>query len=228
MVKISNLAKTALISAFALYAGSCSKSPSKCSDLFESYNLEDLTSYTMRERITTLRPIYDVVEPNSNCLVATYKRNLVTFTKNTRILDNEGVTIGRTKTPMLQWGYNTDIFDANEDIAYKIDHSVIRSFINFNGFVMDIKDSQNNSVGTLKQDPISLLSRGELRYFEIKDVNDNILADISHSFHLNDTYSINNYDPQVLPNKVLGAVVSLIDQIRDDYKNSSKSQSSSE
>ncbi len=207
--------------ALAIYAlAACSPAPRNCA---ESPSFLKSSSHVIREHFVEFTPTYDLIA-GDNCIVGTMTRDFLTFTRNTRI-EASGKPVGSIDTRLVSIGYDMTVRDADGNVINTADHKVLNSLLNFGGFYIEIKDSEENLVATLKQDPFALWSQAVWKQFDLLNADGEVIASIEYTNFVPDTYSVKNAAGK-LDNRTLAGIVGILDQLEDEMNSSNDSKSS--
>jgi hypothetical protein len=184
----------------------------------------ETNSFGIREKVFSIPTTYDITT-GGNYDVGDMKTELFSFTRETHLIS--GKYLGHINTKLLSWGYDMIVYDENNNVLATVDHKLGESFMNFGGFVMDIKDPQGKTVGMLKEDPFAIWNSNNWRYFDIKNPRTGeVEAQIECISFIPDTYQVRNKTKRI-DNRVLAGIVGILDQIEDEENSSDDDDDSS-
>ncbi len=218
--KIQNIMSAGLalvLAAYSISACNTTLSSPKPENCKTQASFMDSDNFTIRERVIELMPTYDLVS-DENCDMGTMSRKFFTFTRTTDLEAND-TDLGKIETKIISLGYDMTVYDENGNVISTIDHKLIDSLKNWGGYYIEIKNPSGQLVGTMKQDPFALWEKSNWKYFEVSSPDGETLATIEYTAFIPDTYHVKNNSN--IDNRTLSGIVSILDQIQDEYSSSS-------
>ncbi|MFH1174002.1 MAG: hypothetical protein V1725_02645 [archaeon] len=212
-----------LIAAALLYGG-CSPSPQKPGPGDYAPPFLEAENFGVRERMFSIPMMYDLTTGN-NYDVGDMRTRFFSLTRETNLSADK--YLGHINTKLLSWGYDMVVYDETGNVLATVDHRLGKSFFNFGGFVMDIKNPQGKTVGVLKQDPFAFWNSSLWKYFDVRDPSTGeVISRIECTSLMPDTYHVSNRK-KTLDNRVLAGIVGILDQIEDEENDSDTDNDSS-